>query len=156
MSWSEGRDVKSSERKASSDAKKLESIRQVNGVLRKLAHDEDLQDDLKLTNVRLAIDHWSGIVRMQPEKYKKVLENDLRVNSVYPKLKLLQSVCNDANIKVPIDHLLGRMGELEPYIMTSSFGTDFCIAHGLTRPLTPKNPPTRTNNTGNNLFSCRF
>jgi hypothetical protein len=128
MSWSEGREVKD-EKKASGDAKKLESIRQVNGVLKKLAHDEDLQDDLKLMNVRLAIDHWSGIVRMQPEKYKKVLENDQRVNSVYPKLKLLQSVCNDANIKVPIDHMLGGKEELESYVRNEQIETVVMATH---------------------------
>jgi hypothetical protein len=145
MSWSSGRDLepKISSKKAISEQHKvkLESIRQINGVLNMLASDEDLQDDLKLASVRTALDHWTGIRRLPPEVYSKKLENDRRVNAVYPKLKLLQSLCSEANIKVPLDHMLDRKRELDSYMLTTSFGTDFCILHDLTRPLTPKNDP---------------
>ncbi len=87
--------------------------------------DEDLQDDLKLSNVRMALDHWSGIKRMPPEIYSKRLETDRRVNAVYPKLKLLQSVCMQANMKVPLDHMLDGRSELDSYALTTCFGADF-------------------------------
>ena len=152
MSWSSGRDLepKISSKKAISEQHKvkLESIRQINGVLNMLASDEDLQDDLKLASVRTALDHWTGIRRLPPEVYSKKLENDRRVNAVYPKLKLLQSLCSEANIKVPLDHMLDRKRELDSYMLTTSFGTDFCILHDLTRPLTPKNDPRNYESSG--------
>ena len=106
-----------------------------------LSRDEDLHDDLKLPNVRAALLHWSGIKILPPEVYSRKLETDRRVNSVYPKLKLLQSVCFQANMKVPLDHLLEGKKQLDSYALTTSFGADFCILHDLTRPLTPKNVP---------------
>jgi hypothetical protein len=146
MSWSDGRNSNVDNNlskggdgvKISTEhKKKLEAIRQINGVLNSFAQDEDLQDDLKLPLVRLAIDHWSGIRRMPPESYTKQLEKDRRVNSVYPKLKLFQLVCNEAQIKVPLDHMLKGKVELDSNMLILSFGSDFCMLHGLTRPLAP-------------------
>jgi hypothetical protein len=156
MSWSEGRKpvLNGNEKKAISEdhKEKLENIRQINGVLEMFSKDEDLQDDLKLSNVRMALDHWSGIKRMPPEIYSKRLETDRRVNAVYPKLKLLQSVCMQANMKVPLDHMLDGRAELDSYALTTCFGADFCILHNLTRPLTPKNTPRSEVRPGTSTF----
>ena len=146
MSWSSGRTPTTETvtgKKSISDQHKvkLEGILQVNGVLEMLSRDEDLHDDLKLPNVRAALNHWSGIKVLPPEVYSRKLETDRRVNSVYAKLKLLQSVCFQANMKVPLDHLLEGKRQLDSYALTTSFGADFCILHDLTRPLTPKNVP---------------
>ena len=156
MSWSTGRksdtEAPSAEKKCISEdhKRKLECIRQINGVLGMLASNEDLQDDLKNPAVRLALDHWTGVRRLPPEVYAKRLENNRTVNSVYPKLMQLQSVCNTAPMKVPLDHLLEGKCELDTYALTTSFGTDFCILHDLTRPLTPKNTSKKTEvNPGN-------
>ena len=122
------------------EKKKLESIRSVNGCLAMLAKDEDLQDDLKLPILKLAIDHWSGIHRMPPEMYVKKLEKDLRVQSVYPKLKMLQSVCNAVPMKLPLDHMLGGKSELDSSALLRAFGVDFCVKHGLVQPPTTEKP----------------
>ena len=119
---------------SSDDNKKLENIRSVNGCLAMLARDEDLQDDLKLPILKLAIDHWSGVHRMPPEMYLKKLEKDLRVQSVYPKLKMLQSVCNAVPMKLPLDHMLEGKSELDSSALTRAFGVDFCVKHGLVQP----------------------
>lgn len=147
MSWSSGRTptAEAVGKKIISDQHKLilQCILQVNGVLEMLSRDEDLHDDLKLPNVRAALNHWSGIKVLPPEVYSRKLETDRRVNSVYAKLKLLQSVCFQANMKVPLDHLLEGKTQLDSYTLTTSFGTDFCILHDLTRPSTPKNVPKK-------------
>jgi hypothetical protein len=160
MSWSEGRKpvLNSNEKKAISEdhKEKLENIRQINGVLEMFSKDEDLQDDLRLSNVRMALDHWSGIKRMPPEIYSKRLETDRRVNAVYPKLKLLQSVCMQANMKVPLDHMLDGRAELDSYALTTCFGADFCILHNLTRPLTPKNTPRSEVRPGTSTFDDKL
>jgi hypothetical protein len=139
VSWAEGRKTPGVQ-KSHEDEKKLEAIRAVNGILKKHANDEDLQDDLRLPQVKLAIDHWAGIRRMPPEQYLKKLENDLRVQSVYPKLKMLQAACNDARIPLPLDHFVQGKDKLDTLVLTKAFGTDFCIAHHLTRPATPRGP----------------
>jgi len=120
------------------DEQKLEAIRSVNGCLAMLAKDEDLQDDLQLPLVLLAISHWSGTNRLPPEQYSKKLERDLRVQSVYPKLKRLQAACAVARIGLPLDHFLQGKPELDSRVLTQAYGADFCIRHHLTRPPTPR------------------
>jgi hypothetical protein len=139
VSWAEGRQTPGVQ-KGSDDDKKLEAIRVINGILKKHADDEDLQDDLKLPQVKLALDHWAGIRRLPPEQYLRKLENDLRVQSVYPKLKMLQAACNDARMPLPLDHFVQGKDKLDTLVLTRTFGTDFCIAHRLTRPQTPRGP----------------
>ena len=149
MSWSSGRDIGASSDKEKSmldyHRRQLESIRQINGILGKLADDEDLQDDLKQPGVCLALDHWTGVRRLSTEVYEKKLENDRRVNYVHHKLMLLQSACKETSIKVPLDHMIGRRRELDAHALTTSFGADFCIHYNLTRPLNPENTPGKIN-----------
>ena len=127
---------------SSEDERKLEGIRTVNGCLNMLANDVDLQSDLAEPMVKIAIEHWSGSNRMPSETYTKKLAQNLRVQSVYPKIKMLQNVCQNAKMGIPLDHLLEGKRELDTIVLTRAYGTDFCIKHNLTRPLTPI-PPKR-------------
>ena len=153
MSWSSGRDVNATlERKkrvSDNHKRQLESIRQINGILGKFADDEDFQDDLKQPGVRLALDHWTGVQRLPPEIYAQKLENDRRVSCLHQKLMLLQAACNEAPMKVPLDHMIHGRRELDSYALTTTFGTDFCIEHELTRPQTPKNSPRKIDSIAN-------
>lgn len=153
MSFSSGRETCSaSERKkkvSEIHKRQLESIRQINGILGKFADDEDFQDDLKQPGVRLALDHWTGLRRLSPEIYEQKLEQDRRVSCVHQKLVLLQAACNEAPMKVPLDHMINGRRELDSYTLTTTFGTDFCVEHELTRPQTPKNSPRKTDSIAN-------
>ena len=155
MSWSAGRepgtkDASTGKKQiAGEDKRKLECIRQINGLLNHLADDEYLQDDMKDPRVRVSLDHWTGIKRLPPEEFERKFGNDKRVASVCGKLKMLQSACHEASMKVPLDHMLQGKRELDSYTLTTTFGTDFCIRHDLTRPLTPKNTRvTKTDTAG--------
>jgi hypothetical protein len=57
-----------------------------------------------------------------------------------------------ANMKVPLDHMLDGRAELDSYALTTCFGADFCILHNLTRPLTPKNTPRSEVRPGTSTF----
>ena len=57
ISWSENRERS----RSYSSSQLLEKIDLVNGLLKILADDEDLQDDLKLPQVQIALKHFTGI-----------------------------------------------------------------------------------------------
>jgi hypothetical protein len=99
---------------------KAEQLRQVNSVLEKLAKDEDLQDDFKLPIVRTAIDHWTGKNRLDPEK-AQLLQNNRRVVYVLQRFQMLQSVCKEALMPVPLDHLLAGKKELDISVVAQYF-----------------------------------
>ena len=81
MSWSEER-AKESQR---SPDEVIEKISVVNAVLRQLAIDSDLTDDLNDPMVQIAIKHWTNEKRLSPEEAKK-LEDHYRVHSILKKL----------------------------------------------------------------------
>eukprot|EP00601_Ochromonadales_sp_CCMP2298_P004628 CAMPEP_0173183494 /NCGR_PEP_ID=MMETSP1141-20130122/8422_1 /TAXON_ID=483371 /ORGANISM="non described non described, Strain CCMP2298" /LENGTH=164 /DNA_ID=CAMNT_0014106701 /DNA_START=169 /DNA_END=663 /DNA_ORIENTATION=- len=98
-----------------------EKIANVNAVLRKLSQDEDLQDDLKMAAVKTALDHWTGRRRLAPETAEK-LQNNRRVVYVLQRLQMLQHVCREAGMPVPLDLMLSGAAELDspvPDISTS-------------------------------------
>jgi hypothetical protein len=81
MSWSEER-AKENQR---SPDDIIEKIHVVNSVLRQLAVDSDLTDDLSDPMVQVAIKHWTNEKRLSPEEAKK-LEDHYRVHSILKKL----------------------------------------------------------------------
>ncbi|KAJ1427352.1 hypothetical protein B484DRAFT_397219, partial [Ochromonadaceae sp. CCMP2298] len=89
-----------------------EKIANVNAVLRKLSQDEDLQDDLKMAAVKTALDHWTGRRRLAPETAEK-LQNNRRVVYVLQRLQMLQHVCREAGMPVPLDLMLSGAAELD-------------------------------------------
>lgn len=98
----------------------MERIKPINAVLLMLSKDEDLSDDLKLKEVKIAIDHWTGKSRLMPEQANK-LQNHRRVVYVLQRLQMLQHVCREANLPVPLDHLLNGLPELNSQYITSNF-----------------------------------
>jgi hypothetical protein len=99
---------------------KADLLRQVNAVLEKLAKDDDLQDDFKLPVVKTAIDHWTGKNRLDPEK-AQLLQNNRRVVYVLQRFQMLQSVCKEALMPVPLDHLLAGKKELDQSVVAQYF-----------------------------------
>lgn len=95
-------------------------LRAINAVLSKLANDEDLQDDFTLPAVQVAIKHWTGTHRLDPEKAQS-LQNNRRVIYVLQRFQMLQSVCKEAMMPVPLDHLLQRKSELDANVVRQFF-----------------------------------
>lgn len=81
MSWSENRRKEISR----SSNEILEKIDIVNAVLRQLAIDSDLTDDLNDSIVQIAIKHWTNEKRLSINEAKK-LEDNYRVIAVLKKL----------------------------------------------------------------------
>lgn len=97
-----------------------EKLRHVNAVLLKLSQDDDLHDDFKLPSVQAAIDHWTNRKRLDAENAQK-LQNDRRVVYVLQRFQMLQSVCQQAGMPVPLDHLLLRKTEVDPNLVKQYF-----------------------------------
>jgi hypothetical protein len=97
-----------------------EQLRQINAVLEKLSSDEDLQDDFKLSIVKVAIDHWTGVKRLDPEKAQQ-LQHNRRVVYVLQRFQMLQSVCKGLGMEIPLNHLLLGRSSLEPEMLPKLF-----------------------------------
>lgn len=102
MSWSSGREKAEP---AVDPAKAAERVKQVNAVLKKIADDEVFQDDLKLPNVQKALRHWTNQNRLPPEE-ALALQDDRDVVYVLQKFQMLQAVCREALMPVPLDAVL--------------------------------------------------
>jgi hypothetical protein len=83
-----------------------------------------------MPRVKEAINHWTGVKRLSPEEAEK-FEDDLRVMSVYPKLKTFQAACHQARIRVPLYHLLNGRPELSKDFLLETFGRKFCEVNDL-------------------------
>jgi hypothetical protein len=118
MSWSENR---ISTGGTVDIAKINRQIEQVNSVLLMLSRDEDLQDDLKMPIVQKALFHWTGVNRLKPEEAEK-LQESRRVLYVFGKLQLLQAVCREAKMAVPLDHLMNGSPQLHPSLQKKLLG----------------------------------
>lgn len=118
MSWSEGRSKSSNQ--PSPEVMK-EKLRQVDSVLQMFARDVDLQDDLKMKEVKRAIKHWTGEERL-PIEEAMALQDHRRVVYVLQRLQILQQVCRDAGIKVPLDLMLKGANQLPESFVTSVLG----------------------------------
>ncbi len=139
-SWSENR----TKAEGWSKDVKNHKITQINGVLTMLSKDDDLHDDLKLPIVNAAIKHWTNQVRLPPEESAKFQEHR-RVMYVLQRFQILQSVCTEACIPVPLDHLLGKLPKLSDEIIAKFFGVEFLSnASVKTQIDAPKVEPTKT------------
>lgn len=81
MSWSSHR-TKENQRNATEIIEKIEVV---NAVLRQLAVDSDLTDDLTDPVVQIAIKHWTNEKRLNGQEIK-ILEDNYRVLAVLKKL----------------------------------------------------------------------
>lgn len=137
MSWSDDRSK--GEKKLSLETRR-NHLRQVNLVLEKLSKDEDLHDDLKLSEVKQAIKHWTGQNRLPPEEAVKLTDHR-RVVYVLQRLQMLQSVCKEALISVPFEQFISGASQIPDALATSLFGED--IIDG-PRPKSDSKPATTT------------
>jgi hypothetical protein len=99
----------------------MQRIKQVDSVLLKLSNDDDLHDDLKNPNVKIALNHWTGVSRLPPEE-AELLQDNRRAVYVLKHLQILQSVCKEACIPVPLDHFLERKPKLSTNIVDKLLG----------------------------------
>lgn len=113
MSWSEGR---TKDQPRVTKVKLQELIDGINNVLLKLSKDNVLHDNLKDPEVRKAIDHWTGKHRLAPEEATRFEENK-DVIYVLQRLQILQAVCRDCLISIPIDLFFNRSTSLHPTII---------------------------------------
>jgi hypothetical protein len=120
MSWSENRkDTKS----YYSPELKREKLRQINLVLEKLANDEEFHDDLKLPVVIKALNHWTNKERL-PAEDASALQDNRRVVCVLQRIQMLQSVCRDAQIPLPLELVLKKAHKISNEIAIKLFGQD--------------------------------
>ena len=117
-SWSENRE-KSPQGISESVIK--ERIKSINDVLEKLSKDEDLQDDFKLPQVNVALNHWTGKARLPPEE-AEALSDNRRVVYVLQRLQMLQSVCRASQVAVPFDHFIKGRSKLSEEAILQTFG----------------------------------
>ena len=123
MSWSENRSA-SSEGAYWNKDKIAKHVKQINAVLTKLAADEDLQDDLKLPPVIIAINHWTGKHRLNPEDAAK-LQNNRRIVYVLQRMQMLAHVCREGKMAVPLDHLMKGIPQLRDEVILKTYQEDF-------------------------------
>lgn len=117
MSWSENRT--GSKPKASIAAVE-EKVRNINAVFEKLSKDEDFQDDLKLPIVEKALKHWTNQHRLPPEEAMQLQENR-RVVYVLQRFQIIQAVCRDALIPIPLDLILLAKTKIHTGIVSQIF-----------------------------------
>lgn len=114
-SWSENRSSGGQKPKASAVR---ERIRQVNAVLAKLADDQDFQERLELPIVKKALLHWTNQNRLPP-KEAQFLQDSRDVIYVLQRFQMVQSVCREALLPVPLDLLLSGTKTLPQTIVDS-------------------------------------
>jgi hypothetical protein len=150
MAWSENRNKS----KDKVDPKVVsEKIYQINAVLNKLAGDEDFQDDLKLPIVQKALKHWTNQHRLPPEEALK-LQDNRDVVYVLQRFQIIQTVCREARISVPMDLILSRSAQLSPdliahvYQAHGVFNNDTASQkspiHGIKEPSASQQQSTKT------------
>lgn len=131
-------------------ARTADHLRSINAVLLKLSNDEDFQDDLKLPIVKAAIDHWTGKNRLDTEK-AQVLQNNRRVVYVLQRFQMLQSVCREAQMSVPLDHLLLGKQELDSGLVSQYFPILNKEKKSTTKPQYNNNTTTTTKEPGSQV-----
>ncbi|CAM9345043.1 unnamed protein product [Scytosiphon promiscuus] len=110
MSWAEGRAAAMPT--GATDGRR-EALDRVDGLLRALAQDKNLQDDLKNKDVRKALHHWTGEKRLSEDEADELMEDNYRVQSVCSKMVELQSLCKQACIGLPLPRVLAGKGLYE-------------------------------------------
>lgn len=94
MSWSEGRTADKHDLPLK---KRRMALVAVNAVLKMLAEDNDLHEDMKLPVVKIAIDHWTGKNRLPADKAARLTDNHAVV-CVLQKIQKLQYVCREVGM----------------------------------------------------------
>ncbi|CBJ29309.1 expressed unknown protein [Ectocarpus siliculosus] len=107
MSWAEGREAAMP---AGATGSRQEALDRVDGMLRALARDKLLQDDLRNTDVKRALEHWTGQNRMSQDHADELMEDNYRIQSVCSRMAELQSLCKQASIGLPLSHVLAGKG----------------------------------------------
>jgi len=120
-SWSDGRE---STRVINTKVVIEKRIQDINNVLYKLSSDDDLRDDLKLPEVVIALNHWTGKHRLQPEEAERLLAENRRVMYVLQRLQMLQSICREAQVSVPFDSFLKSRSKLTDKETINLFGIE--------------------------------
>ncbi|CAM9463249.1 unnamed protein product, partial [Hapterophycus canaliculatus] len=90
-----------------------EALDRVDGLLRALAQDKNLQDDLKHKDVRKALHHWTGEERLSQDEADELMEDNYRVQSVCSRMVELQRLCKQASIGLPLPRVLAGIGLYE-------------------------------------------
>ena len=116
MSWSENRAKES----GPSIESLKDKVKSINAVLTKLSKDEDLHDDLKMPDVQKALQHWTGQKRLPPEE-AEYLRDHRRSIYVLQRLQMLQMVCQEAGVKVPLDLMLEGKPRLPDSMIKTMF-----------------------------------
>eukprot|EP00752_Nemacystus_decipiens_P008796 g7849.t1 len=91
-----------------------DALDRVDGMLRALAKDELLKEDLRHPDVRKAMEHWTGHNRLSQDDADELMEDNYRIQSVCDTLAELQSLCNQASIGLPLSHVIAGKGLYEP------------------------------------------
>ncbi|CAM9111567.1 unnamed protein product [Ectocarpus sp. 6 AP-2014] len=110
MSWAEGREAAMP---AGATGSRQEALDRVDRMLRALARDKLLQDDLRNTDVKRALEHWTGQNRMSQDDADELMEDNYRIQSVCSRMAELQSLCKQASIGLPLSHVLAGKGLFE-------------------------------------------
>lgn len=82
-------------------------LKEVVSVLGALRDDDGFHSALQDPEVRRAVDHWLGGHRLPPEECED-WASEPRIMSVFTKLRQLQSYCQRAGTKVPLEAVLNR------------------------------------------------
>ncbi|CAN0244104.1 unnamed protein product, partial [Ectocarpus fasciculatus] len=110
MSWAEGREAAMP---PGATGSRQEALDRVDGMLRALARDKLLQDDLRNTDVKKALEHWTGQNRLSQDDADELMEDNYRVQCVCSRMAELQSLCKQASIGLPLSHVLAGKGLYE-------------------------------------------
>ncbi|CAM9941576.1 unnamed protein product [Pylaiella littoralis] len=113
MSWAEGRAQAPTSGEIDGDVRKKEALDRVDGMLGVLAQDKLFQEDLRHTDVRKALEHWTGRNRLSEDDADELMEDNYRVQSVCARMAELQSLCRQASIGLPLSHVLAGKGLYE-------------------------------------------
>ena len=115
--WSDGRvHIKDLDNDMKDIIKCKENLDTINNVLLLLSKDDNLHEDLKLSIVTVAINHWTiPDKRLPPEKARR-LQDDRSVMYVLEKIQLLQHVTiNTITTTIPLLILLLRYANKQVY-----------------------------------------
>jgi hypothetical protein len=86
---------------------------QINAMLQAFANDVEFQKNLNNPLVQEAFAHWEGKTDAT-ETRQTAIKKDKSVSTVYPKLRMLEEICNREQIRVPLDHVRLMKTKLDP------------------------------------------
>ena len=109
--------------------KKIIGIRAINEQLKELVNDSQFQADLKLNPmVKVALNMWAGNTNIDDSSINQTdIVNDVGVQRTYPKLVTFGTICENAEIRLPLEQILTMKKELDQEIIVQLFGNDVAI-----------------------------